>query len=136
EKLTEAAVESSLAERRAMEVEREIVDIYRCFHMIDRIGERFEGSVSAFVGMGVFVTLDDPFVDVLVRVEDLGADYQIEDDGLMATSSRSGDAIRLGDRMMIEVTDCAILRRTVYARRVRSAAEVAADGPLEGRRGP
>jgi hypothetical protein len=47
----------------------------------------------------------------LVRLEDLGAEYQIEDDGLMATSSRSGDAIRLGDRMFIEVSDCAILRR-------------------------
>jgi hypothetical protein len=70
-----------------------------------------------------------PFVDVLVRLEDLGAAYQIEDDGLMATSSRSGDAIRLGDRMFIEVSDsdCAILRRTVYAKRVRSADEAADD---------
>ena len=127
EKLTEAASQSSLAERRAMEVEREIVDVYRCFYMIDHIGERFEGKVSAFVGTGAFVTLDEPFVDVMVRVEDMGADYQIEDDGLMATSSRSGDAIRLGDRMLVDVTDCAILRRTVYARRVRNAADAADD---------
>ena len=125
EKLTEAATQSSLAERRAMEVEREIVDIYRCFYMIDHVGERFEGTVSAFVGTGAFVTLDEPFVDVLVRVEDMGADYQIEDDGLMATSSRSGDAIRRGDRMLIDVTDCAILRRTVYAKRVRGPGEEA-----------
>ncbi len=127
EKLTEAASQSSLAERRAMEVEREIVDVYRCFYMIDHIGERFEGTVSAFVGTGAFVTLDEPFVDVMVRVEDMGADYQIEDDGLMATSSRSGDAIRLGDRMLVDVTDCAILRRTVYARRVRNATDAADD---------
>ena len=127
DKLTEAAAASSLAERRAMEVEREIVDIYRCFYMIDHIGERFEGTVSAFVGTGAFVTLDEPFVDVMVRMEDMGADYQIEEDGLMATSSRSGDAIRLGDRMLIDVTDCAILRRTVYAKRVRNAADAADD---------
>ncbi|HSO37692.1 MAG TPA: VacB/RNase II family 3'-5' exoribonuclease, partial [Labilithrix sp.] len=127
EKLTEAATQSSLAERRAMEVEREIVDIYRCFFMIDHIGERFEGTVSAFVGTGAFVTLDEPFVDVMVRVEDMGGDYQIEDDGLMASSARSGDAIRLGDRMLIDVTDCAILRRTVYAKRVRNAADAADD---------
>ncbi len=127
EKLAEAAAQSSLAERRAMEVEREILDIYRCFFMIDHIGERFEGTVSAFVGTGAFVTLEEPFVDVLVRVEDMGANYQIEDDGLMATSSRSGDAIRLGDRMLVDVTDCAILRRTVYAKRVRNAADAADD---------
>ena len=127
EKLTEAATQSSLAERRAMEVEREIVDIYRCFFMIDHIGERFEGTVSAFVGTGAFVTLDEPFVDVMVRMEDMGAEFQIEDDGLMATSARSGDAIRLGDRMLVDVTDCAILRRTVYAKRVRSEADAADD---------
>lgn len=127
EKLTEAATQSSLAERRAMEVEREIVDIYRCFYMIDHIGERFEGTVSAFVGTGAFVTLDEPFVDVMVRLEDMGAEFQVEDDGLMATSSRSGDSIRLGDRMLVDVTDCAILRRTVYAKRVRSAEDAADD---------
>jgi ribonuclease R len=127
DKLTEAATQSSLAERRAMEVEREIVDTYRCFYMIDRIGERFLGTVSAFVGTGAFVTIDEPFVDVMVRIEDMGADYQVEDDGLMATSSRSGDAIRLGDKMLVDITDCAILRRTVYARRVRSAEDAADD---------
>src|SRR5690606_23858461 len=113
EKLAEAALHSSAAERRAMEVEREILDVYRCFYMIDRIGERFEGTISAFVGSGAFVTLDDPFVDVLVKIEDLGADFVVEDDGLMAMSRRSGDAVRLGDRILVEITDCAILRRTV-----------------------
>jgi hypothetical protein len=63
----------------------------------------------------------------MVRVEDMGAMYQIEDDGLMATSSRSGDAIRLGDRMLVDITDCAILRRTVYAKRVRNAEDAADD---------
>ena len=89
---------------------------------IDRIGERFEGTVSAFVGAGAFVNLDNPFVDVMVKVEDLGGDFQIEDDGLMATSARSGEAIRLGDRIVVDVTDVAILRRTIYARRVGAGA--------------
>jgi ribonuclease R len=92
--------------------------VYRCFYMIDRIGERFEGTVTAFVGAGAFVNLDEPFVDVMVKVEDLGGDFQIEDDGLMATSGRNGDAIRLGDALLVDVTDVAILRRSIYARRV------------------
>jgi ribonuclease R len=144
EQLQEAALKSSVAERRAMEVERAILDIYRCFYMIDHIGERFEGTVSAFVGSGAFVTLDDPFCDVLIKVEDLGPDFQIEDDGLMATSKRSGDALRLGDRLLVEVTDCAILRRTVYARRVRGEQDTSerrprgafGGGEAPARRGP
>ena len=119
EDLQDAALASSGAERRAMEVEREILDIYRCFYMIDRIGERFEGTISAFVGSGAFVTLDDPFLDVLVRTEDLGGDFVIEDDGLMAVSKRNGEAIRLGDRVLVDIIDVALLRRTVQARRVR-----------------
>ena len=135
EALQEAALQSSTAERRAMEVEREILDVYRCFYMIDRIGERFEGTISAFVGTGAFVTLDDPFVDVLVKVEDLGGDYEIEDDGLQATSRRSGDALRLGERIMVEITDCAILRRTVYARRLRGEQEAVEERPFRRREG-
>jgi ribonuclease R len=119
ETLQEAAIQSSMAERRAMEVEREILDVYRCFYMLDHIGERFEGTVSAFVGSGAFITLDDPFVDVLVKVEDLGPNYTIEDDGLSATSGRGGDTIHLGDRFMVEVIDVALLRRQIQARRVR-----------------
>lgn len=134
ETLQEAAIQSSTAERRAMEVEREILDVYRCFYMIDRIGERFEGTVSAFVGSGAFVTLDDPFVDVLVKTEDLGPDYEIDDDGLFAASARSGDAIRLGDRIVVDVIDVALLRRQIQARRVRGEDEVDRFGK-GGRRG-
>lgn len=128
EDLQDAAIRSSSAERRAMEVEREIADIYRCFFMIDHIGERYEGTVSAFVGSGAFVQLDDPFVDVMVKTEDLGFDFVIEDDGLMATSKRSGDSIRLGDRIVVDISDVAILRRTVYAKRARGESGLFEEG--------
>lgn len=119
ERLEQAAIDSSANERRAMEVEREILDIYRCFYMLDHIGERFEGTISAFVGSGAFVTLDEPFVDVLLRTEDMGGDFAIDDDGLMATSARSGEALRLGERIFVEIIDVALLRRQIQARRVR-----------------
>jgi len=119
EKLAEAALASSTAERRAMDVERAVVDLYRAFLMKDRIGQRFEGTVTAVVGSGVFVQLDAPFVDVLVRLEDLGQDqWEVDDDALRVVAARSGDSVALGDRMTVEVIDAAILRRTVYGRRV------------------
>ncbi len=140
EKLAEAAFASSIAERRAMEVERAVVDLYRTFMMKDRVGERFEGTATAVVGSGVFVQLDAPFVDVLVRLEDLGADrYEVDDDGLRIVASRSGDVVALGDRMTVEVTDAAILRRTVYAKRVGSEGSKGRErdgkGPM-GAKGP
>ncbi len=119
EKLAEAALASSIAERRAMEVERAIVDLYRTFLMKDRIGEKFEGTVTAVVGSGLFVQLDSPFVDVLIRLEDLGHDHwEVDDDALRVVAGRSGDVVGLGDRLTVEIIDAAILRRTIYGRRV------------------
>jgi ribonuclease R len=127
EKLAEAALASSIAERRAMEVERAIVDLYRVFLMKDRIGDHFHGTVTAVVGSGVFVQLDAPFVDVLVRLEDLGHDHwEVDDDGLRVLATRSGDVVALGDRLLVEVIDAAIMRRTVYAKRVSETAEARA----------
>jgi ribonuclease R len=124
EKLAESALASSIAERRAMEVERAIVDLYRTFMMKDHVGKRFEGTVTAVVGSGMFVQLDAPFVDVLVRLEDMGEGYwEIDDDGLRVVAPRSGGVVALGDRVEVEITDAAILRRTVYAKRVSGGEE-------------
>jgi ribonuclease R len=129
EALAETALASSIAERRAMEVERAVVDLYRTFLMKDRVGESFEGTVTAVVGSGVFVQLDAPFVDVLVRLEDLGDDrWEVDDDALRVVAPRSGDRIALGDRITVEITDAAILRRTVYGRRVGAGAVARRDG--------
>lgn len=117
--LAEAAVMSSQNERKAMEVERGIVDLYRAFYMKDHLGERFVGRVSAVVGSGVFVALDEPFLEVLVRIEDLGGlDYEVDDSGLRVVGRRSGDVISLGDGMLVEVIDVSITRRTVLGKRV------------------
>jgi ribonuclease R len=117
--LAEAALAASMAERKAMEVEREVVDLYRAVFMKDKIGGRYEGTVTALVGSGLFVALDSPFVDVLVRYEDAGKDrFELDDAGLRAVAPRSGETIQLGDRLTIEIIDVAILRRTVYGRRI------------------
>ncbi len=120
QEIASAALAASVAERKAMEIEREVTDLYRAVFMRDKIGERYEGTVTAIVGSGCFVVLDTPFVDVLVKLEDLGGDrYELDDEGLRAVAERSGDVVSLGDRMMLEIIDVAILRRTVYARRVQ-----------------
>ena len=90
----------------------------RCL-MRSHVGCIYEGTVTGLVGTGVFVNLDDPFVDVLVRMESLGPDrYEIDDERLRVIGTRSGDRIALGDRMRVTVDDVSVLRRTVYGRRV------------------
>ena len=119
EDLRAAATAASVRERAAMEVEREVVDLYRALHMRTHIGEILEGRVTAIVGSGVFVALDAPFVDVFIRYEALGPDqYEASEDELSVVGVRSGDRVTLGDRVVVEIEDVAILRRMTSARRV------------------
>jgi ribonuclease R len=124
EALRAAATTASECERRAMEIEREVVDLHRALLMRAHLGERFEGTVTGLVGTGVFVQVDEPFLDVLVRMEALGPDrYELDDERLRVIGVRSGDRIALGDRLLIEIEDVSVLRRTVYGRRVVEVAE-------------
>jgi ribonuclease R len=119
ESLSASATEASTRERAAMDVEREVLDLYRALYMRDRIGDVMEGTVTAVTGGGLYVTLDDPFVDVLVRYESLGPDhYRMDDDELGVRGERSGDRVSLGDRLTVTIEDVALQRRSVLARRV------------------
>ena len=122
--LRAAATTASECERKAMEIEREVVDLHRALLMRSRVGAIFEGTVTGLVGTGVFVNVDDPFIDVLVRMESLGADrYELDDERLRVIGARSGDRIALGDRMRVQIEDVSVLRRTVYGRRLHEADE-------------
>ncbi len=122
ETLRASATASSVRERAAINVEREVVDLYRTLLMRDRIGDVVEGTVTAIVGSGMFVTLDHPFVDVLVRYEGMGPDYyEMGEDEISAVGLRSGDTVMIGDRVVVGIEDIAVLRRQVYARRIPPA---------------
>ncbi|MCL2161880.1 MAG: ribonuclease R [Betaproteobacteria bacterium] len=98
----EIGMACSLTERRADEATRDVVDWLKCYYMRDRIGETFSGSVSAVVPFGMFVTLDDVFVEGLVHVSDLGSDYFHYDEArheLMGERTRV--RYRLSDRVQV-----------------------------------
>jgi ribonuclease R len=117
--LAGSATEASTRERASMEVEREVMDLYRATYMQGHIGDLAEGTVTAVTGGGLYVTLDEPFVDVLVRYESLGPDrYRIDDDELGVSGERSGDKVYLGDRITVSIEDVALQRRSVLARRI------------------
>jgi ribonuclease R len=94
----------SATERRADEATRDVEAWLKCFYMRDRIGEEFEGSISAVVPFGIFVALDSIFVEGLVHVSELGADYFHYDDAAHAmVGSRTGRRFRLSDRVRIQL---------------------------------
>ena len=94
----------SSTERRADEATRDVESWLKSYYMQDRIGERFEGSISAVTGFGVFVALDEIYVEGLVHVSELGADYfHFDATRHQMLGERTGKRFRLGDRIIVEL---------------------------------
>ena len=112
--LQKMAAESSFSERQAMEVEREVVDLYRAYFMRDRVGDVLDGVISGVTGFGLFVTIDDPFVEGLVRIDALSDDYYTFDErASRLVGRRSGQAFALGDSVQVEVQSVSVVRRKI-----------------------
>ena len=96
---------TSTTERRADEATREVELRLKCRFMESRIGEVHHGRVSGVTGFGLFVTLDDLYVDGLVHVSSLGADYFHHDPARHEMRGERSDRVfRLGDRMEVVVS--------------------------------
>ena len=94
----------SMTERRADEASRDVLNWLKCTFMSERIGEVFAGTVSAVTGFGIFVTLDEVFIEGLVHISELGTDYfHFEADKHRLLGERTGRQFRLGDRLTVQV---------------------------------
>jgi ribonuclease R len=72
--------------------------------MRDRVGEQFAGVITAVTSFGIFVSLDDLFIEGLVHISELGNDYFDFDAGRFELrGSRANTVFRLGQRVGVEV---------------------------------
>jgi len=65
----------SMTERRADDATRDAIAWLRCEFMRDKIGETFDGVITGVTGFGLFVQLEDVFIEGLVHVTALENDY-------------------------------------------------------------
>lgn len=105
EAIGEMAAHCSENERRADEASRDVVAWLKCEYMLDKLGERFQGTISAVTTFGLFVELDDLLVEGLVHVSTLGRDYYHFDPVHQCLrGERSGTVYTLGQRMQVQVS--------------------------------
>ncbi|TCP91154.1 RNAse R [Cricetibacter osteomyelitidis] len=94
----------SMTERRADDATREVADWLKCEFMQDHVGEVFEGVISSVTGFGLFVRLNDLFIDGLVHISTLDNDYYRFDlAGQRLIGENSGMIYRLGDSVTVRV---------------------------------
>ena len=94
----------SVRERAAEAAERESVDLKKAEYMERHLGDEFSGTISGVTSFGLFVTLDEVFVEGLVHVRSMTDDYyRFEASGYRLVGERSGRRLRLGDPLHVRV---------------------------------
>ncbi|MHC1696732.1 MAG: ribonuclease R [Geobacteraceae bacterium] len=102
--LPEVAEQSSLRERKAMEAEREIIDLKRLQYMEKHLGEVYDACITGVASFGFFVELPDLVVEGLVHVSALGNDlFRLLEKQHTLRGQKSGIAFRIGDRVRVRV---------------------------------
>jgi len=104
EELHEIAEESSRAERRAADAERELMEGKKVKFMQDRVGEDFDGLITSVTKFGFFVELTDLFVEGLVPLNTLSDDrYTYHENTREIIGQRSRKIYSLGQKIRVLV---------------------------------
>lgn len=94
----------SMTERRADEATWDVIAWLKCEYMSDHIGEDYSGTVSSVTNFGLFVQLDDVYVDGLVHISSLQSDYyQYDAAGHRLVGDRTRITYALGDKLKVKV---------------------------------
>jgi ribonuclease R len=96
------AAESSLAERRAADAERELVEWKKARFMENRLGEEFDALIISIQKYGLFVELTDLFVEGLVPIETLPGDrYTFQENVRKIVGQRTRREFSIGQRVRV-----------------------------------
>lgn len=114
ESLPETAAHCSARERTAMEAERDVVQSLKTLFMRDKAGEEFDGIISGVANFGIFVSLNDLFVEGMVHVSTLGDDYyQYVEKLHCLRGERKKRVFRIGDPVRVRVERVDTVRKRI-----------------------
>ncbi|WP_299940949.1 ribonuclease R [uncultured Microbulbifer sp.] len=104
----------SMTERRADDATRDVVGWLKCEYLQDHVGDVYSGVISAVTGFGLFVELDDLYVEGLIHVTALPKDYyRFEQAHQRLIGERSGKRYHLGDSVTVQVARVNLEERKV-----------------------
>ncbi len=119
----------SANERRADEATRDVESWLKCWYMRDKLGEEFVGAITAVTGFGVFVQLTALFVEGLIHISELGAEYfRFDEARNELRGERTGKRYALGDRVLVQVSRVDLDGRRIDFRLVADSLRAGAAG--------
>jgi ribonuclease R len=117
-----AGLHCSANERRADEASRDVEVWLKCRFMKEHLGEEYGGTVTSATSFGIFVTLDDLYVEGLVHITELGSEYFHFDDARQELrGERTGQRFSIGSRVRVQVSRVDLDGRRIDFRLVNEA---------------
>jgi ribonuclease R len=119
-----AGAHCSANERRADEASRDVEAWLKCRYMRDRLGEEFDGTVTAATTFGLFVQLDELFVEGLLHITELGGEYWRFDEARQELrGERTGIRYGAGSKLRVQVSRVDLDARKMDFRLVREGGD-------------
>jgi ribonuclease R len=104
ERLGEIAEHTSKRERVAMEAERDVVELKKVQFMQRHLGKEFDGFITGVTAFGLFVELEELFVEGLVHITTLDDDlYSHVEKQHSLIGRRTKKVFRIGDKTRVRV---------------------------------
>ena len=126
-------VHCSANERRADEASRDVESWLKCYFMQDKLGEEFTGMITGVTTFGIFVQLQELFVEGLVHITDLGADYfQFDEARHELRGERTGKRYQLTDKVNVQVVRVDLETRKIDLRLAQAEQDAAGVRPGSG----
>jgi ribonuclease R len=100
--LPSSATSCSQSERRAADAERELVEWKKVKFMAERVGQDFDALVISATRFGLFVELNDLFIEGLVPIDTLPGDqYTYQENVRKIVGSRTRREFSIGDAVRV-----------------------------------
>jgi ribonuclease R len=132
--LTDIAYESSQAERRAEDAERELMEWKKVKFMQQRLGDDFDAMVMSVTRYGCFVELDNLFVEGLVPIMSLQGDhYTFRENTRQIMGEQSGRRYSMGDRVRVVLDRVDIMQRRLQFSILEEVAPLHLGRPAKGK---
>jgi ribonuclease R len=142
EQLVQLGEHCSMTERRSDDATRDVEAWLKCEYMQAHVGDEYEGVISAVTNFGVFVELDNLYVEGLIHITGLPSDYYVYDQAKQRlVGERTRRNFRLGDRLLVKVArvdlderkiDFELVEQRKKQVRKKSTRELLAEGKLGG----
>lgn len=104
----------SMTERRAEDATRSAESWLKCEYLSHRVGEEFDGVISSVTGFGLFVLLEDVFIEGLIHISSIDGDYYIFDEirhCLVGESKKR--QFFIGDKVRVVLREVCVRQRKI-----------------------